>query len=88
MGKRLLSMLVLIVPRPHSSCSTPEPRWPAKPKPPHIVVGADHETSAVFSYAARSASACSSRSRASTRTATASDRVAIDIIRPGESGRA
>ena len=35
----------------------------------------------------RSASGCSSRSRASTRTATAStDRVAIDIIRPKESG--
>ena len=62
--------------------------WAGKPKPPHIVVGADHETSAVFSYTN------AIRERVFIPVPGVDqdgdgvfDRVSIDIIRPAETNQ-
>jgi len=51
MRRRRLSMLALALTASVFVLMNAGNAWAGKPKPPHIVVGPDHETAAVFSYA-------------------------------------
>ena len=88
MKSRWLSLLALSVTAIAFVLLTAGTAWAGKPKPPHIVLGPDHETADVFSYAN------AIRERVFIPVPGVDqdgdgviDRVSIDIIRPAETNQ-
>ena len=88
MRRRRLSMLALALTASVFVLMNAGTAWAGKPKPPHIVVGPDHETAAVFSYANAIRERVFIPVPGVDQDADGVfDRVSIDIIRPAETNQ-